>query len=80
MDLNFMTERAKQCIQQKIVLNQTFELSDLFERCEWNSFSKGDRGKLGKYFKNEVIDRRINGVKYLGKKDNNHATYIKIEE
>lgn len=80
MDLKFMTERAQQCIRQKIVLNQIFELSDLFERCEWNVISRGDRSKFGRVFKNDVLDHKIPEIRFFGKNANNHSTYIKIKE
>ena len=80
MDLNFMTERAKKCIREKIVVNQTFELSDLFERCEWNVISKGNRSHFGRTFKNDVLDHKIPEVQYIGKNANNHAMYIKVKE
>ena len=75
MNFTFMVERAKKCISSKI-----FELSDLFERCEWDSMPKGDRIKLGKYFKNEVTDGCIPEIRYIKKSNNNHANYMKIKE
>lgn len=80
MDLDYMMKRAKNCIDLKLNSNQMFELSDLFEKCEWDCLSKGDRIKLGKFFKNEVLDRRVPAVQFLGKNANNHAKYIKIKE
>lgn len=75
-----MTNVALESIKNKVRLNQIFKLKDLFEGCEWNSFEKRDRLNFGKYFKNEVLDNRIFGVKFVGKDKLNHANYIKSEE
>lgn len=80
MDLDCMMKRAKNCIDLKLNSNQMFELSDLFGKCEWDCLFKGDRIRLGKVFKNEVLDRRVSAVQFLGKNANNHAKYIKIKE
>ena len=57
--------------------NQKFELKDLFPGCKWEKFEKGDRIKLGKYFKNQVDEGKIPNIKYKGKRNNNHCEYIK---
>lgn len=57
-----------------------FVLKDLFLGTDWKSLKVGDRLSLGRNFKNEVLDKRIENVVYIGKADNNSAKYKKIEE
>ena len=80
MDFNLLTQKAIECINNKICLHQSFEVSDLFEKCEWTLLSKGDRIQFGKHFKNEVIDKRIPNVCYVKRAKNNHSMYIKTED
>lgn len=62
----------------KVAHNQKFVVKDLFEGCEWQKLTKGDKIQFGKYFKNEVMDNRVPNVCYLERAKNNHALYIKI--
>lgn len=54
-----------------------FIAKDLFEGYEWNGLSRGDKLSFGKTFKNSVTNGSFAGVRYLGKRDNNSAEYIK---
>lgn len=78
MNLKEKIEEAIKTINNTIKFNQRFELKDLFSGCEWEKFPKGDRIKLGKYFKNEVEEGNIPHVEFIGQKaGNNHAEYKK---
>ena len=74
-----MINEAVQSIKCNVRLNQKFEVKDLFEGCEWDKISKGDRIKFGKFFKNEVLENHIPEVQYFDKAKNNHAKYIRIK-
>ena len=76
MDISMLLEEASAAVQ-KLAAEQTFEVRNLFQELRWESFTRGDRITLGKCFKNEVQDGRIPDVEYVGKKNNNHAVYIK---
>ena len=70
MNFNEWTQNAINRIATNVNYNQRFELKDLFEGCEWDRLSKGERISFGKYFANEVRESRIPGVQALerGKK------------
>ena len=78
MNFSEWTEIAIGRIAVNVNLNQRFELKDLFEGCEWNRLSKGERISFGKYLANEVRENRIPGVRVLEKATNNHSRYTKI--
>lgn len=78
MDFNEWTQNAINRIAMNVNFNQRFELKDLFEGCEWNRLSKGERISFGKYFANEVRENRIFGVRALARGKNNHSRYTKI--
>ena len=77
MDYAYMMGKALSSVKSKVKMNQKFEVKDLFEGCEWEKISKGDRIKFGKYFKNEVSENHVPGVRYSEKEKNNHALYIR---
>ena len=52
MDFNEWTQNAINRIAANVNFNQRFELKDLFEGCEWDRLSKGERISFGKYFAN----------------------------
>ena len=54
-----------------------FALKDLYVGTDWDALPKGDRLGLGKHFKNEVVDGRVPGVRFVGKYQNNSAKYVK---
>ena len=58
--------------------NSEFFLKDLFKGTEWKSLSVGERLSLGRCFKNEVLEKRIPNITYIGKAKNNSAMYQKI--
>ena len=78
MDFNEWTQNAIDRIAVNVNFNQWFELKDLFEGCEWDRLSKGERISFGKYFANEVRENRILGVRALERGKNNHSRYTKI--
>ena len=78
MDFNEWMQNAIDRIATNVNINQRFELKDLFEGCEWNQLSKGERISFGKYFANEVRENRILGVQSLERGKNNHSRYTKI--
>ena len=79
MDTQSWLMKAKQEIE-KLPIGKEFELRNLFYEIEWEGLSKGDRIRFGIHFKNEVLDGKILGIKYVDRKKNNHAKYIKIKE
>ena len=78
MDFSKWTSDAINIIDAKIKANQIFELKSLFEGCEWEELSKGDRINFGKHFANEVRDGRIKNVIAVERGRDNHSKYIKI--
>lgn len=78
MDFNEWTRNAIDRIAINVNFNQRFELKDLFEGCEWDRLSKGEKISFGKYFANEVRENRILGVRALERGKNNHSRYTKI--
>lgn len=58
MDFNEWTQNAIDRIAANVNFNQRFELKDLFEGCEWDRLSKGERISFGKYFANEVREKK----------------------
>lgn len=78
MDFNEWTRNAIDRIAMNVNFNQRFELKDLFEGCEWERLSKGERINFGKFFANEVRESRIHGIRALERGKNNHSRYIKI--
>ena len=61
----------------KIPKRTVFVAKDLFEGYEWNGLSRGDKLSFGRTFKNTVTSGGLAGVRYLGKRDNNSAEYMK---
>ena len=59
---------------------EIFLLKDLFSGTDWQNLKVGERLFLGKFFKNKVLDKKLEGVTYIGKADNNSAKYQKIKE
>lgn len=55
-----------------------FLAKDPFEGFAWNSLDKGAKLGYGGFFKNKVMLGQAPKVKYIGKKDNNSAQYIKL--
>lgn len=78
MDYIVWTEKATIAIETKLVKNQKFRLKGLFEECEWEKLTKGERISFGKYFANEVREGRIKGVISIERLKNNHSQYQKI--
>lgn len=58
--------------------DKIFVVKDLFVGAYWNNLSKGNRLGFGKYFKNQVICNKVEGVTYIGKRANNTAQYRKM--
>lgn len=79
MDFEKLLAQAIQSIQT-VKFGQIFKLRDLFEGYEWDAMDKGDRLKFGSYFKRAVNLRKVDGVIYFGKAQNNSALYQKKME
>ena len=77
MDFSKWTTDAIDIINTKVKINQKFELKSLFEGCEWEKLSKGERINFGKYFANEVRDGKIKNVLAVERGRDNHSKYIK---
>lgn len=78
MDMNMWLEKAATAIDA-LPPSKTFELRSLFQGCEWEGLSKGDRITFGKFFKAEVLDGRVENVVFLDRAKNNHSKYKKTE-
>lgn len=78
MDYFDLLAMARKSIEH-LAVNTEFLLKDLFEGTFWKSLQKRDRLGLGKCFKNEVINNKIENVQYLGKVENNSAKYKKTK-
>ena len=79
MDTGLWLDKARNVIEQ-LPAGKKFELRNLFQELEWEDLPKGDRISFGKYFKNEVLEKRIANVEFINRKKNNHAQYIKLEK
>lgn len=79
MDMNLWMEKARTAIL-RLPAKKPFELRDLFQGCEWETLSKGERIQFGKHFKGEVLDGRVKKVEFITRAINNHAKYQRIEE
>lgn len=79
MDVNAWIQRAIEEVEQ-LSSSKKFEVKDLFNGFEWQTLSKGDRIKFGKFFKGEVIDGRVPNVVFLDRGKNNHSKYQKVGE
>lgn len=60
----------------KLPAGKTFELKDVYDKNSFNNVSQ--KRTLGKLFKNEVLNGKVNGVQHIGKKSDNHNHYIKL--
>ncbi len=58
--------------------NTSFTLKDLFEGCQWNALSKGERLKFGKYFKNQVLMNELPNIQYADTPSGKSAQYRKV--
>ena len=79
MDYNQWINNAKTKIKE-VSNGEVFLLKDLFCGTDWEILKKGERIGLGKFFKNAVLDGKVESVIYIGKADNNSAKYQKIKE
>ena len=78
MDMNMWLVKAMAAVNA-LPPCKKFEVRNLFQGCEWESLSKGDRIAFGKFFKAEVLDGRIENVVFLNRAKNNHSKYQKME-
>ena len=76
MNIEEWMNKARESISG-IESGKFFIVKDLFDGYEWNSLPKGDRLSFGRYFKNAVVNKKVDGVHYAGKLDNNSAYYGK---
>ena len=79
MDMNMWLQKAVKAIDALPPFKK-FELRNLFQGCEWEGLSKGDRITFGKFFKAEVLGGRVENVMFLDRAKNNHSKYQKIGE
>lgn len=79
MDNNLWLEKAKDAIDELPHL-AVFEVKNLFQGCEWEALSKGERISFGRFFKSEVMEGRVPGVIFLNPAKNNHSKYQKEGE
>ena len=71
-------QRAKESIRTNVTIGMIFELRALFTECEWTVLTTGDRRSFGRYFANEIKEKRVEGVMPVEKAKNNHSRYRKI--
>ena len=53
-----------------------FVLKDLFDGVEWTGLTVGERRTFGRTFKNEVKERSIPDVCFIGTAQNNSSRYM----
>lgn len=80
MDNSSWDQKAIDCIQNTVKVNQLFVVRELFQGAEWEKLTNGEKRDYGKHFKNEVKQGNIPNVVYVQKRNNNHAEYKKIKE
>lgn len=80
MDYDTWLKEAKQYINTNIQYNEKFIIKNLFNGNQWETLSKGERISFGRYFSELVKTEKINGVKKIERKANNHSQYIKVRE
>lgn len=76
MNYDKWIDKAEQQIRN-LSCGYTFVLKDLFKGVEWDELQKGQKIYLGKKFKNAVTEGRFEGIRYIGKAENNSAKYQK---
>ena len=76
MNIELLMGKARESIN-KVSIGDIFVVKDLFEGYEWNELPKGDKLSFGRAFKDAVQSGRVSGVRYVGKRTNNSAEYIK---
>jgi hypothetical protein len=76
MDFEIWLAKAETALE-RIRTDVSFKLRDLYAGHEWESLSKGDRLRYGKYFSNQVKIGKVKGVEAHGKAENNSSLYIK---
>lgn len=54
-----------------------FELKDLLSNI-WNNYTNTQKHQFGKEFNAEVKNGKHPTIKFIGKKSNHHATYLKL--
>lgn len=77
MDFQLWMHKATDSIENSVQPGQKFELKSLFQPCEWEQLSKGERISFGKYFANEVREGKIENIRAIERAKNNHCNYIK---
>ena len=77
MGFDFMLEEIQQTIDE-IPKGQIFYAKSLIKGAEWDTLTRGDKLKFGKWFKQRVNQSIIVSVRYCGKADNNSALYEKL--
>ena len=77
MDIQLWMQKAKDSIESSVKIGQKFELKSLFQLCEWEQLSKGERISFGKYFANEVREGNVANIHPIERAKNNHCNYIK---
>ena len=78
MDIDTWREKANLVISEKVLVGKPFELKSLFEGCEWEALSKGERIVFGKCFANQVRGGHIPYVVAIERGKNNHSRYVKV--
>ena len=72
-----LLQQAQQAISS-LSSGEEFELKDLFDKATWNSMSEDQQREFGRIFADEVRHGRINGVKYVKTRSDNHNVYKKL--
>ena len=79
MDFQLWMQKARESIERSVQVGQKFELKSLFQLCEWEQLTKGDRISFGKYFANEVREGNLKNIQSIERARNNHRVYIKSD-
>lgn len=77
MDFQLWMKKARDSIESRVQVGQAFELKSLFQLCEWEQLTKGERISLGKFFANEVREGNLENVRAVEHGKDNHRKYIK---
>ena len=79
MDFRKWTEDALEKVNLNIKIGDVFILKDLFEGCVWSTLEKGEPAAFGRYFSNEVSEKRIDSIIYVGKNKRGNNQYQRVK-
>lgn len=78
MDYNKWMEEAKNIINTEIEVKKTFEVKSLFPKHKWDTLEAKEKRAFGRYFANEVREKRVENIRTCEKGKDGHCRYIKV--